>query len=338
MRSPISTFRLGLIILSDIGTIVLRPPSTCAAISAHVDVGRSTKEGRKNRNNFFHADLLEDASSKSEKSASDKPWSDNRTSTIRGAPPTGTSSANRTTSDDRRAGRRSTTYGASAAPPTRAAPSSPASTGGTKSAPTMLGRTAPGTIAVDHTDPTMDVDHTDGDGLAAPHKSAWPPSGVEVGAFLLSLVGLLLAASGGIGGGGFIVPIYVMMLDFSARQAVALSNVTILGGSLANFIFNVGKMRVNEKNEAVPLIDWNLILVMEPTTIAGAILGTYLTTIFPDVILSWLLCVVLAAMGVGAHVRAARSEGKHVLHEHMEWHFLMHIPPCTVLFSSVIRC
>ena len=147
-----------------------------------------------------------------------------------------------------------------------------------------------------------DAGHLDG-GLTAPHKAAWPLSGVEIGAFFLTLVGLVLAAAGGIGGGGFIVPIYVMMLDFSASQAVALSNVTILGGSLANFVFNVGKMRVNGET-LKPLIDWNLLLIMEPTTIAGAILGTYLTCLIPDVILSCLLCIVLAAIGVNMGERA----------------------------------
>ena len=60
---------------------------------------------------------------------------------------------------------------------------------------------------------------------------------------------------------------------FSTNIAVALSNITIVGGSVANFAFNVGKRHHFMDR---PLIDWDLILVMEPATILGALLGGYM--------------------------------------------------------------
>jgi hypothetical protein len=63
---------------------------------------------------------------------------------------------------------------------------------------------------------------------------------------------------------------------FTPAQAVALSNITILGGSLANFIANSSR-RHPVLNR--PLIDWDLILVMEPTTMLGALLGGYLNKV-----------------------------------------------------------
>ena len=62
---------------------------------------------------------------------------------------------------------------------------------------------------------------------------------------------------------------------FSTNLAVALSNITIVGGSIANFAFNVGKRHHFMDR---PLIDWDLILVMEPATILGALLGGYMNT------------------------------------------------------------
>lgn len=53
---------------------------------------------------------------------------------------------------------------------------------------------------------------------------------------------------------------------------MALSNVTIVGGTLTNLAVNVGRRHPLREG---PLIDWDLILVMEPATILGAILGTY---------------------------------------------------------------
>ena len=46
----------------------------------------------------------------------------------------------------------------------------------------------------------------------------------------------MIAAGGGIGGGGILVPLYILVLGFSPRRAIPLSNVTILGGSIANVI------------------------------------------------------------------------------------------------------
>jgi uncharacterized membrane protein YfcA len=57
---------------------------------------------------------------------------------------------------------------------------------------------------------------------------------------------------------------------------VALSNVTILSGACSSFLFNVGRCRAHSKR---PLIDWDLILIMEPTTIMGALLGSYLNKV-----------------------------------------------------------
>lgn len=63
---------------------------------------------------------------------------------------------------------------------------------------------------------------------------------------------------------------------FSTNIAVALSNITIVGGSIANFAINVGKRHHFLDR---PLIDWDLIVVMEPATILGALAGGYLNRV-----------------------------------------------------------
>jgi uncharacterized membrane protein YfcA len=132
--------------------------------------------------------------------------------------------------------------------------------------------------------------------------------------YSLAAISLFIAAGGGIGGGGILVPLYILVLgdfffcaahvhrygvkdgtarrddcplhacdsqdigsscaEFPTNTAVALSNITIVGGAIANFIFNVGRRHAFYRNR--PLIDWDLILAMEPATILGALLGGYL--------------------------------------------------------------
>lgn len=106
-----------------------------------------------------------------------------------------------------------------------------------------------------------------------PHKPLWPHwSQGDVWLFVLSAVTLFIAAGGGIGGGAVFVPLFIMVGGFTAAQAVALSNITILGGAVANFLVNSTKRHAFRDT---PLIDWDLILVFEPTTMLGALLGSY---------------------------------------------------------------
>lgn len=46
---------------------------------------------------------------------------------------------------------------------------------------------------------------------------------------------------GGIGGGGVLVPLYVVCWGFQTEHAVALSNLTIAGGAFANLMCNVSR-------------------------------------------------------------------------------------------------
>jgi hypothetical protein len=77
-------------------------------------------------------------------------------------------------------------------------------------------------------------------------------------------VAILLAAGGGIGGGGLLVPIFLLVFGFGTRDSVALSNLSILGGAIVSLLFNLPRRHPRHADR--PLIDWDIILVMEPST------------------------------------------------------------------------
>ena len=64
--------------------------------------------------------------------------------------------------------------------------------------------------------------------------------------------------------------------EFSTGASVGLSNITILGGAISNLLFNAPR---RHSMKHAPLIDWDLIMVMEPLTILGTILGGYLNKV-----------------------------------------------------------
>ena len=68
---------------------------------------------------------------------------------------------------------------------------------------------------------------------------------------------------------------------FPAKYAVALSNFTIVGGAFANLLFNINR---RHSFKSSPLIDWDLVLVMEPATILGALIGGYVNKVGPTLL------------------------------------------------------
>ncbi|KAG7402187.1 hypothetical protein PHYBOEH_005750 [Phytophthora boehmeriae] len=108
----------------------------------------------------------------------------------------------------------------------------------------------------------------------------------EVFGLALAALVIFVAAGGGTGGGGVLDPIYILIMDLSAKTAIPLSSITILGGAISNFLLNLRRTR---ENSTEPLIDWDVILVMQPLLLLGATCGTFLNTIMP----TWLLCILL---------------------------------------------
>lgn len=129
-------------------------------------------------------------------------------------------------------------------------------------------------------------------GMFSYHKDLLPLDAMDWFTFAFSVMGLIIAAGGGIGGGGILVPLYMILLQFRPKHAIALSNFTILGGSIANTAFNVQKKLPDGRG----LIDWDIIVMMEPSTITGAVLGSFASKYLPDFVLTVSLVIVLAML------------------------------------------
>ncbi|KAL7544691.1 hypothetical protein ACHAWF_010832 [Thalassiosira exigua] len=135
------------------------------------------------------------------------------------------------------------------------------------------------------------------------HKPLLPLDATDRWGFSLATLGLMIAAGGGIGGGGVLVPIYILVMNFSPKRAIPLSNVTVFGGAVANTLLNFAKRHPLADR---PLVDWDLILVMEPLTIAGALGGAFLNKLLPEAILAGSLVALLSVTGYTTLKKAIR--------------------------------
>lgn len=87
------------------------------------------------------------------------------------------------------------------------------------------------------------------------------------------------------------VPLLILVFGFSPKHAIPLSNFCIVGSSITNMWMNLDKRHPLVDR---PLVDWDLILVMEPLTMAGAVVGAFVSKVMPDWILVSSLVVLLA--------------------------------------------
>jgi len=135
--------------------------------------------------------------------------------------------------------------------------------------------------------------------------------GNDVAAMCLILIGAMIAAGGGLGGGGVFVPIYILILNYPPKFAAALSQATIFGGSIVNLIMNLKKHHPIRYHR--PLTDFSTLLIFEPMLLVGTILGVLFNVMFPDILILILLALVLSYATIRTTRKGIRLWGKETI-------------------------
>ncbi|KAF0714788.1 Aste57867_3694 [Aphanomyces stellatus] len=108
-----------------------------------------------------------------------------------------------------------------------------------------------------------------------------------------SFLGFLCTALGsaaGTGGGGLLVPMFILAFGLGPKHAIPMSKATIFGGAIATFVMNFRKKHPYQPRR--PLIDYTLSAMMEPPTLIGTIFGVMANATFP----SWLILLLLLSL------------------------------------------
>ncbi|VEU33354.1 unnamed protein product [Pseudo-nitzschia multistriata] len=141
-----------------------------------------------------------------------------------------------------------------------------------------------------------------------------PLSTNDMFGFMLASLGATLGSLGGIGGGGLVIPCYVVVTKLDLKQAIPLGSVTVLGGSIAALMLN---MKRRHPLADRPIIDWDLILVMEPLVLVGTIFGSIFHRVMPGKVLSVLLVLLLSIVAHTTLTKARRmydAEKRYIEH------------------------
>ncbi|RYH15795.1 hypothetical protein EON65_31110 [archaeon] len=118
---------------------------------------------------------------------------------------------------------------------------------------------------------------------------------VSVAIYIVGCIAIFVActfaAAGGVGGGPFIVPLLMLIFEYSFETSVAISLAVGLGNSVAQFLLN---SRVGSPYDPLkPLIWWELVLILLPAQLGGSNIGTLLGYMLPKQILYIIALLIL---------------------------------------------
>ena len=128
------------------------------------------------------------------------------------------------------------------------------------------------------------------------HKGVFPVEILEIGGIFVFAFIMALSNIAGVGGGGVAIPIIMALFVFSTKPAIAISSFSIFLTTLARFIMNF-KERHPDKNNVV-VIDYDLVAIMMPTTLAGAQIGAVILVVFPSIIIQIILTLMLGFLAI----------------------------------------
>ncbi|KAI3938200.1 hypothetical protein MKW92_000756 [Papaver armeniacum] len=113
----------------------------------------------------------------------------------------------------------------------------------------------------------------------------------------IGFLGAALGSVGGVGGGGIFVPMLTLIIGFDAKSAAPISKCMIMGAAVSTVYFNL-KRRHPTSN--MPIIDYNLALLIQPMLMLGISIGVAFSVIFAD----WMVTLLLIILFVGTSTMA----------------------------------
>ncbi|KAL2346902.1 hypothetical protein Fmac_000902 [Flemingia macrophylla] len=119
---------------------------------------------------------------------------------------------------------------------------------------------------------------------------------IVVGTFV-GFCGAAFGSVGGVGGGGIFVPMLSLIVGFDAKSSTAISKCMIMGAAVSTVYYNL-KLRHPTLN--MPIIDYDLALLIQPMLMLGISIGVAFNVVFPD----WIVTILLIVLFIGTSTKA----------------------------------
>lgn len=114
---------------------------------------------------------------------------------------------------------------------------------------------------------------------------------------IIGFFGSAFGSVGGVGGGGIYVPMLTLIIGFDAKSSTAISKCMIMGAAASTVYYN---LKLRHPTLDMPIIDYDLALLIQPMLMLGISIGVIFNVIFPD----WLVTVLLIILFLGTSTKA----------------------------------
>ncbi|CAL0322113.1 unnamed protein product [Lupinus luteus] len=114
---------------------------------------------------------------------------------------------------------------------------------------------------------------------------------------LIGIFGAAFGSVGGVGGGGIFVPMLVLVIGFDTKSATAISKCMLTGAAISTVLYN---WKLKHPTLDIPIIEYDLVLLMQPILMLGISIGVTLSVIFAG----WMVTVLLIILFIGTSIKA----------------------------------
>ena len=142
------------------------------------------------------------------------------------------------------------------------------------------------------------------------HKEIFPMFGSEFFSCFLVIFLLAFTNTGGLGGGGIIVPTMMSFFRFDTRNAISISNFSIATSTAVRYFVNLREPHPLKSGNGT-LNDYGVTLLMLPSIVIGASLGSIVNLSLPGPIIcaGFILCnMVTASIGLRNFFKVRKVE------------------------------
>ncbi|KAJ9537032.1 hypothetical protein OSB04_029765 [Centaurea solstitialis] len=132
------------------------------------------------------------------------------------------------------------------------------------------------------------------------YEHVWPEMefGWEIVAgTVVGFCGAAFGSVGGVGGGGIFVPMLTLIIGFDPKSATAISKCMIMGAAGSAVYYN---LMLRHPTLDMPIIDYDLALLIQPMLMLGISIGVTFNVIFSD----WMVTVLLIILFIGTSTKA----------------------------------
>ncbi|EAR87544.2 sulfite exporter TauE/SafE (macronuclear) [Tetrahymena thermophila SB210] len=123
------------------------------------------------------------------------------------------------------------------------------------------------------------------------YNDLWPPSAFQVIVYILIPFIIGVSNVGGLGGGIIKVPLITVMLNYPSKVATFISYCILFGSSVVHSTIIIFKKHPLFNK---PIIDYNIVLVINPMVLLGTNAGILLNVLMPEIVAGVIICVYLS--------------------------------------------